>query len=71
MIRLLQTKTADTAHTEIFASDTRPLSRFLGTGDEATRSTTLTRDRAVLDSSGASFNLFPGLRFGYCSILHI
>ena len=33
MIPLLQTKTADTAHTGIFASDTRvtrPLSRFLG-----------------------------------------
>ena len=34
MIPLLQTKTADTAHTGIFASNTRPLSRFLG-GDEA------------------------------------
>ena len=30
MIPLLQTKTADTAHTGIFASNTRPLSRFLG-----------------------------------------
>ena len=30
MIPLLQTKTADTAHTGIFASDTRPLSRVLG-----------------------------------------
>ena len=29
-IPLLQTKTADTAHTGIFGSDTRPLSRFLG-----------------------------------------
>ena len=35
MIPLLQMKTADTAHTEIFASNTRPLSRFLGPGDEA------------------------------------
>ena len=30
VIPLLQTKTADTAHTGIFASNTRPLSRFLG-----------------------------------------
>ena len=30
MIPLLQTKTADTAHMGIFASDIRPLSRFLG-----------------------------------------
>ena len=30
MIPLLQTKTADTAHTGIFASVTRPLSNFLG-----------------------------------------
>ena len=30
MIPLLQTKTADTAHTGIFASNTRPLSRVLG-----------------------------------------
>ena len=29
-IPLLQTNTADTAHTGIFASNTRPLSRFLG-----------------------------------------
>ena len=44
MIPLLQMKTADTAHTGIFVSDTRPLSRFLGgafnlwvgPGDEAT-----------------------------------
>ena len=36
MIPLLQTKTADTAHTEILASDTGPLSWFLGgAGDEA------------------------------------
>ena len=36
VIPLLQTKTADTAHTGIFASDTRPLSRFwVGPGDEA------------------------------------
>ena len=32
VIPLLQTKTADTAHTGIFASDTRPLSRFFGVG---------------------------------------
>ena len=32
MIPLLQTKTADTAHTEIFASVTRPLSLFFGWG---------------------------------------
>ena len=36
MIPLLQTKTADTVHTGIFASVTRPLSQFLGgPGDEA------------------------------------
>ena len=34
VIPLLQTMTADTAHTGIFASDTRPLSWFLG-GPEA------------------------------------
>ena len=35
MIPLLQTKTADTAHTGIFASNIRPLSRFFGgAGDE-------------------------------------
>ena len=32
MICLLQTKTADIAHTGIFASVTRPLSRFFGVG---------------------------------------
>ena len=37
MIPLLQTKTADTAHTGIFASVTRPFSHFwAGPGDEAT-----------------------------------
>ena len=37
IIPLLQTKTTDTAHTGIFASNTRPLSRFfwVGPGDEA------------------------------------
>ena len=36
MIPLLQMKTADTAHTAIFASDTRPLPDFwVGPGDEA------------------------------------
>ena len=36
VIPLLQTKTADTTHTGIFASNTRPLSQFLGgPGDEA------------------------------------
>ena len=37
MVPLLQMKTADTAHTGIFASVTRPFSQFLmGPGDEAT-----------------------------------
>ena len=37
VILLLITKAADTAHTAIFASDTRPLSDFwAGPGDEAT-----------------------------------
>ena len=35
MIPLLQTKTTDTAHTGIFASDTRPFPNFwVGPGDE-------------------------------------
>ena len=40
MIPLLQMKTADTAHTGILASNTRPLFDFwAGPGDEATLST--------------------------------
>ena len=34
MIPLLQTKTADTAHTLIFVSVTRPFSPFLGRASE-------------------------------------
>ena len=56
MISLLQTKTAHTAHTVNFASDTRPLSQFFieyvggGAGDEAMRNPSMVK----LDQSGNS-----------------
>ena len=37
VIPLLQTKTADTTHTGIFASNTRPLSQFLGRPEDEAR----------------------------------
>ena len=47
MIPLLQMKTADTAHTLIFVSVTRPLSQFLGGASE----NVLRKDRFRIDCS--------------------